>query len=226
LLVVIAVLGAAAMVVAVGLLQARESARRASCAGNLRQLGLALQSYHQAFGMLPPAAVRTAAGAVVKLGNRTSGGEDYSLYTSTANWAVLLLPHLGEEALAQRFYPAALITDEGSAEARGAELSVMTCPADSFHRASNQYCARVAEAMGERGRKGEGEKGRKGEEERGRTARRSLSRSERSTGSILRAWELRDQWRRVGRLRIARNAVEAGAERVPSGPFRRRRALD
>ena len=34
---------------------ARESARRAQCANNLRQIGLALQSYHTSFGVFPSA---------------------------------------------------------------------------------------------------------------------------------------------------------------------------
>src|SRR5438309_645723 len=36
---------------------AGESARRAQCQENLRQIGLALRSYHDAFGCFPPAAI-------------------------------------------------------------------------------------------------------------------------------------------------------------------------
>jgi hypothetical protein len=143
LLVVMAVMAAATAIVVVGLLQTRESARRAQCVRNLRQLRLALQAYHQTFGMLPSAAVRLGPGTTVKLENHTSARENYSLYQSTANWAVLLLPHLGEEELAVRFDPGALVTDEANAEARGTEMPLMICPDDSFHRSDNCQWARA-----------------------------------------------------------------------------------
>ena len=145
LLVTVAVVAAATAVVSMGLLQARESARRDQCAANLRRLGLGLQRYHQANGMLPPAAVRAPTSEAIRLKIRSSVGENYSIYRSPVNWTVLLLPHLGEEELAARFSPGVPLTDPASAKARTTELPFMTCPSDAFHRPDNLYCAEPAE---------------------------------------------------------------------------------
>lgn len=87
---VIAAVGCAVMVpmlgICAGLLipavsAAREAARRMSCSNNIKQIGLAMHNYHQAFGSLPPA------------------------YTVDANgkrlhsWRTLLLPYMDQQSL-------------------------------------------------------------------------------------------------------------------------------
>lgn len=56
---------------------ARESARRGQCTNNLKQIGLALQGYHDAFGCFPPAAIVDRQGRPM------------------LSWRVAILPYLG-----------------------------------------------------------------------------------------------------------------------------------
>ena len=64
---------------------ARESARRAQCKDNLKQIGLALHSYHDAFGCFPPAAIADQQGRPM------------------LSWRVAILPYLGSAQRYSRF---------------------------------------------------------------------------------------------------------------------------
>ena len=65
---------------------AREAARRTQCANNLKQIARAMMHYETANGSFPPAATFDANGKPL------------------LSWRVLLLPHLGEQALYSRFH--------------------------------------------------------------------------------------------------------------------------
>jgi len=54
LLIVIAIVGMLLAFLIPAVQSARESARRTQCSNNLKQIGLALQSYHSRFNILPP----------------------------------------------------------------------------------------------------------------------------------------------------------------------------
>ena len=64
---------------------AREAARRAQCANNLKQIGLAMHNYHTAYGSFPPAYIPDAKGK------------------PKHSWRVLLLPYMGEQALYSQY---------------------------------------------------------------------------------------------------------------------------
>lgn len=65
---------------------AREAARRAQCANNLKQIGLAMHNYHSEYNCFPPAYVADKDGK--------------PLYS----WRVLLLPYMEQKALYQQFH--------------------------------------------------------------------------------------------------------------------------
>ena len=83
LLVVIAIIGVVIALLLPATQQAREAARRTQCRNNLKQIGLALHNYHDAYGQFPPAAI---------------GPHDVPLERQFS-WLVALLPFLEQRAL-------------------------------------------------------------------------------------------------------------------------------
>jgi prepilin-type processing-associated H-X9-DG protein len=129
LLVVIATIGVLCALLLPAILAARESARRAGCLHNLRQMGLALHAYHDVHGSLPM-------GYVALLNSNP--------YATTPGWgwAAMILPQLEQPALfgAANFslpveYPANLTT-------RITEVATYICPDD---RNPGRYEARRAD---------------------------------------------------------------------------------
>ena len=78
LLVVIAIIGVLIALLLPAIQAAREAARRNQCTNNLKQIGLALQNYHESYGMFPP-------------GQTSAQGDD-----NTEAWSALshLLPYM------------------------------------------------------------------------------------------------------------------------------------
>jgi prepilin-type N-terminal cleavage/methylation domain-containing protein/prepilin-type processing-associated H-X9-DG protein len=91
----------------------RESAARAQCANNLKQIGLACQGYHDAQGSLPPGYTATAA---------------YPDTTPGWGWAAYLLPHLEQDNLYRQLNFNAPV--QNSAAVRTV-VKVYLCPSDT-----------------------------------------------------------------------------------------------
>jgi prepilin-type processing-associated H-X9-DG protein len=113
----------------------RESANRMSCANNLKQIGLALQSHHDGKGRFPAAVLMPYA------------KEDDDVSTNNAaspfgpNWAVFLLPYLEQQGLYNLANPATYPGTRNLANlssynlswrsVRGVKIKSYLCPSDS-----------------------------------------------------------------------------------------------
>lgn len=128
LLVVIAIIGILVALLLPAIQAARESARRAQCTSNLKNIALAVHNYHDAHKELPAAAWLRPQG---------SNPSDDILVDNRLfwNWALWILPHLEEEALLNQLTinattPITKDTGTNNSVVRGTEISVMLCPSD------------------------------------------------------------------------------------------------
>jgi prepilin-type N-terminal cleavage/methylation domain-containing protein len=81
LLVVIAIIGILVAMLLPAVQAAREAARRSQCTNNLKQLSLAMLTYHQAVGKFPPPGISS----------------------NQVSWLVLILPYLEQKPLHDQF---------------------------------------------------------------------------------------------------------------------------
>ena len=108
LLVSIAIIGALAALLLPAVQATREAARRAQCASNLRQIGIALANYHDAFATFP-------------IGCRDDRGLQIA-------WSAPLLAFLEEENVWRAFDPSAAYNSERNRDAAGSVIGVYLCP--------------------------------------------------------------------------------------------------
>jgi prepilin-type N-terminal cleavage/methylation domain-containing protein/prepilin-type processing-associated H-X9-DG protein len=129
LLVVIAIIGILVALLLPAIQAARESARRAQCTSNMKNVALALQSYHDAHKEFPAAA---------KLRPEPVGASDTILTDNRLfrNWAIDILPYLEEQSIAERFQismtaPYKTVRLAENVLPRSTEIGVMLCPSDN-----------------------------------------------------------------------------------------------
>jgi prepilin-type N-terminal cleavage/methylation domain-containing protein/prepilin-type processing-associated H-X9-DG protein len=89
LLVVIAIIGILIALLLPAVQAAREAARRAQCSNNLKQIGLALQNYHDSFKEFPPACALSRGGAAPVTGN------GYAQW----GWGAMILPFMEQQSV-------------------------------------------------------------------------------------------------------------------------------
>ena len=100
--------------------------RRAECVNNLREIGLALHNYVDAYGALPPA--------------HTVDADGNPLHS----WRTLILPILGQSKLYEKIDLSKPWNDEANAEAYKTVVNVFQCPASSAPQGHTTYMAVVA----------------------------------------------------------------------------------
>lgn len=124
LLVVIAIIGVLVALLLPAIQAAREAARRTQCVNNLKQIGLAVNNYHDVYKCFPP-------------GGPGTGTHPNSDGYRIGPW-VRILPFLEEQGLYDqldlrgpfRHVPSELLPD--GTRARHNQIAAMQCPSDNF----------------------------------------------------------------------------------------------
>jgi prepilin-type N-terminal cleavage/methylation domain-containing protein/prepilin-type processing-associated H-X9-DG protein len=127
LLVVIAILSVLIALLLPAVQSAREAARRAQCASNLKQLGLAFASYEATHGVFP-------LGAVTGVKNAANSGWGDQLNNNGASWVALTLPFLEQNNLYNSFnFQIAITANVAQPEIATAwytKIDTLQCPSD------------------------------------------------------------------------------------------------
>jgi prepilin-type N-terminal cleavage/methylation domain-containing protein/prepilin-type processing-associated H-X9-DG protein len=124
LLVVIAIIGILIGLLLPAVQKVREAAARVKCQNNLKQIGLALNGYHDAYGFLPP--------GMARISEQDQYGTVTGKYNATS-WSYFLLPHV-EQANLYKTIPFVAYPDWTTGaylQAAQAQLSVYRCPSST-----------------------------------------------------------------------------------------------
>jgi prepilin-type N-terminal cleavage/methylation domain-containing protein/prepilin-type processing-associated H-X9-DG protein len=135
LLVVVAIIAILIALLLPAVQQARESARRTQCKNNLKQIGLAMHNYHDAFGLFPP--------GFIAGGYQPSAYAPFGKYQNMKGW-VLLLPYLDQVGMFNSWnfqHGASCATYSGNVTdvlgdptvnfpIASRKLPILTCPSD------------------------------------------------------------------------------------------------
>ncbi|MFO0886064.1 MAG: DUF1559 domain-containing protein [Pirellulales bacterium] len=134
LLVVIAIIGVLVALLLPAIQTAREAARRASCSNNLRQVGLALQNYHDTFKTFPPSGFYGRP--------NSSGGNPQLAYHHT--WVTAILPFLEQKPLYDAInfnlpaYNQTIPVNGVNTPLQSSEVPTMRCPSDAGYKSGEQ----------------------------------------------------------------------------------------
>lgn len=130
LLVVIAIIGVLIALLLPAIQAARETARTCTCRNHLRQLGIAVQNFHDVHKTLPPPKVLSGHGALYSKYDPNLG-EQYSQLGSTF---VLLLPYLEEGNRFASYDMTKPVTDSKNLVITSRPIDLYLCPSMSLPR--------------------------------------------------------------------------------------------
>lgn len=126
LLVVVAIIGILIALLLPAVQQARESGRRTACINNLKQLGIATQSYTDAHEKLPPS-------GIVEEKRLKYGSSTYPVFDPFSgkmfSWAVTLLPYMEEGNLYDQFDMSVSVLEQ-PLEPQRHSIPSFLCPSD------------------------------------------------------------------------------------------------
>ncbi len=123
-LVVIAIIGILIALLLPAVQAAREAVRRAQCANNLKQLGLALHNYHDVWRIFPPSSKWRSLGDI----------DTTNTPNLSENWVVMVLPYIEGQNVSNLFDLSKYVSDPANANARGTVLDFMLCPSDVYNQ--------------------------------------------------------------------------------------------
>ncbi|MBX6315557.1 MAG: DUF1559 domain-containing protein [Isosphaeraceae bacterium] len=125
LLVVIAIIGVLIGLLLPAVQAAREAARRTQCVNNLKQIGVALHNYHDAFSTFPPGYC-----SFWKPDTGDAGTAEDDLGPGWA-WGSLILPQLEQKAVYDAINFNLTLTYPQNATAQLLRINTYLCPSDS-----------------------------------------------------------------------------------------------
>jgi prepilin-type processing-associated H-X9-DG protein len=129
LLTVVAIVAVLMALILPAVQQAREAARRMSCASNLRQVGLALHQYEAVHRVFPPCEIGAAPGRSGACESDEipvqDNPEDCTEYQC---WVAMCLPHLGESVLANHYNNEAAWSDTVNRSVVSTRIELFVCP--------------------------------------------------------------------------------------------------
>lgn len=130
LLVVIAIIAVLVAILLPAVQQAREAARRSQCRNNLKQIGIALASYHEAHEGFPAGFYSAHASTS---GEAAAVGAD-PVYWNAApgwGWSTMLLPYLDQANIYESLTLTQPVWDAAHADAVQTKISTFLCPSSA-----------------------------------------------------------------------------------------------